>query len=76
MDIINLKLKLRPDEEHQYNSPWNIAADFDIDMSLSAKQIAVMLDEYEADHQTLWRLRRRFISILLDIHILFLQFVK
>ena len=31
---------------------WNIAADFDIDMSLSAKQIAVMLDEYEADHQT------------------------
>ena len=51
-DIKNLKLKLRPDEEHQYNSPWNIAADFDIDMSLSAKQIAVMLDEYEADHQT------------------------
>ncbi len=51
-DIKNLKLKLRPNEEHQYNSPWNIAADFDIDMSLSAKQIAVMLDEYEADHQT------------------------
>ncbi len=51
-DIKNLKLKLRPDEEHQYNSPWNIAADFDIDMSLSAKQIAEMLDEYEADHQT------------------------
>jgi len=22
-DIKNLKLKLRPDEEHQYNSPWN-----------------------------------------------------
>ena len=51
-DIKNLKLKLRPDEEHQYNSLWNIAADFDIDMSLSAKQIAVMLDEYEVDHQT------------------------
>ncbi len=51
-DIKNLKLKLRPDEERQYNSPWNIAADFDIDMSLSAEQIAVMLDEYEADHQT------------------------
>ncbi len=51
-DIKNLKLKLRPDEEHQYNSPWNIAADFDIDMSFSAKQIAAMLDEYESDHQT------------------------
>ena len=23
-DIKNLKLKIRPDEEHQYNSPWNI----------------------------------------------------
>lgn len=23
-DIKNLKLKLRPDEEHKYNSPWNI----------------------------------------------------
>lgn len=23
-DIKNLKLKLRPDSEHQYNSPWNI----------------------------------------------------
>ena len=25
-DIKNLKLKLRPESEHQYNSPWNIAA--------------------------------------------------
>ena len=23
-DIKNLKLKLRPDSEHQYNSPWNV----------------------------------------------------
>ena len=51
-DIKNLKLKLRPDSEHQYNSPWNIAADFDIDMSLSVPQIAKMLEEYEADNQT------------------------
>ena len=29
-DIKNLKLKIRPDAEHQYNSPWNIAADFDM----------------------------------------------
>lgn len=51
-DIKNLKLKLRPDSEHQYNSPWNIAADFDIAMSFSAGQIAGMLNEYEEDHHT------------------------
>lgn len=51
-DIKNLKLKIRPESEHQYNSPWNIAADFDVDMSFSAGQIAVMLREYEADHNT------------------------
>ncbi|MEZ3444516.1 MAG: ATP-binding protein [Lachnospiraceae bacterium] len=50
--IKNLKLKLRPESEHQYNSPWNIAADFKIAMNFSAEQIAAMLDEYEADHQT------------------------
>ncbi len=50
--IKNLKIKLRPESEHQYNSPWNIAADFDIDMSFSAPQIAGMLQEYEADHHT------------------------
>ena len=49
-DVKNLKLKLRDDREYQYNSPWNIAADFDIDMSFSARQIASMLREYEADY--------------------------
>lgn len=49
-DIKNLKLKLRPETEHQYNSPWNIAAKFRIDMSFSSAQIAGMLQEYEADH--------------------------
>lgn len=51
-DIKNLKLKIRPDSEHQYNSPWNIAADFDIDMSFSADQIEAMLADYESDHHT------------------------
>ncbi len=51
-DIKNLKLKMRPNEEHQYNSPWNIAASFDVAMDFSAGQIAEMLREYEADHQT------------------------
>ncbi len=32
-DIKNLKLKIRPEVEHQYNSPWNIASDFMVNMS-------------------------------------------
>lgn len=51
-DIKNLKRKIRSEKEHLYNSPWNIAADFNIDMSLSAKQIAGMLQEYENDNHT------------------------
>lgn len=51
-DIKNLKLKIRPEAQHQFNSPWNIAAKFKIDMSFSVNQIAAMLGEYEADHQT------------------------
>lgn len=51
-DIKNLKLKIRHDSEHQYNSPWNIAARFNVDMSFSAEQIADMLGEYEADNRT------------------------
>lgn len=51
-DIKNLKLKLRPEEEHKYNSPWNIAANFDMDMSFSSEEIAGMLKEYEEDHHT------------------------
>ena len=50
-DIKNLKLKLRPEELHQYNSPWNIAAPFDTDMSLHADGIAAMLTDYKQDHQ-------------------------
>ena len=49
-DIKNLKLKMRPEDLHQYNSLWNIAVPFDVDMSLSADGIAGMLAEYKADH--------------------------
>lgn len=51
-DIRNLKLKLRPESEHRYNSPWNIAADFTVDMSFSAGDIAGMLKTYEQENQT------------------------
>jgi hypothetical protein len=51
-DIKNLKMKLHPEVGLSYNSPWNIAARFDIDMSFSAMEIATMLNEYEADMHT------------------------
>lgn len=51
-DVKHLKSKIRPEEAGKVNSPWNIAADFDIDMSLSKDGIKGMLDEYEADHHT------------------------
>lgn len=51
-DIKHLKVKLRPDDQHSQNSPWNIAADFNVDMSFSTEEIAGMLRDYEADHQT------------------------
>ncbi len=46
------KSKIRPDSDLQYNSPWNIAADFDVCMHFSSEQIETMLAEYESDHQT------------------------
>ena len=50
-DVKNLKQKLRPEEEHKYNSPWNIAADFTVTMSFSQEEIAAMLKEYAADYK-------------------------
>ena len=49
-DIKNLKLKIRPEAEHQYNSPWNIATKFDVDLSLPADGIERMIAEYKTDH--------------------------
>ena len=49
-DVKNLKLKLRQDEEHQYNSPWNIAVPFNENMSLPADGIAGMLADYKTEH--------------------------
>ena len=51
-DIKNLKLKVRPDSDHQYNSPWNIAVSYTADMSLPTDGIDQMLQEYESDHHT------------------------
>ncbi|MFM9948817.1 MAG: AAA-like domain-containing protein [Saprospiraceae bacterium] len=45
-DIKTLKLKLRPGEAAQYNSPWNIATDFKVEMSLLPHEIVPMLEDY------------------------------
>ena len=49
-DVKNLKLKIRPDEQHQFNSPWNVAADYDLDMTFNPQEISTMLVEYENDY--------------------------
>ena len=51
-DVKHLRSRLRPEDAHKVNSPWNIAADFDIDMSLSENGIKGMLEDYELDHHT------------------------
>jgi hypothetical protein len=51
-DVKNIKHKIRPDDERKLNSPWNIAAKFDINMSLDIKGIQGMLADYESEHHT------------------------
>ena len=51
-DVKNMKQKISPDGERKVNSPWNIAADFLVDLSFSASDIAGMLREYEDDYHT------------------------
>ena len=59
-DIKNIKLKMINDGVYEptaaegkiYNSPWNIAADFNVDMSFSPAEITSMLSEYESEHYT------------------------
>lgn len=51
-DVKNLKIKLRPNEEQKYNSPWNIASKFLVDMTFLPDEIKTMLVDYEKDNQT------------------------
>ena len=45
-DIKTIKLKLRPNEEQQLNSPWNIAADLNVDLSFKPHQIVTLLEDF------------------------------
>jgi hypothetical protein len=58
-DIKNIKQKMITSGTHTpnsgegiYNSPWNIATDFDVDMSFSPDEIITMLSDYESEHTT------------------------
>ena len=59
-DIRNLNLKIINEgaytptqtEGKIYNSPWNIAVSFDVDMSFNPAEIAYMLEDYERDRKT------------------------
>ena len=59
-DIKNIKLKMVNDGAYEpkrkeggiFNSPWNIAASFKVDMSFNAEEISTMLREYEMDNKT------------------------
>jgi hypothetical protein len=45
-DVKSLKMKIRPGSEQKYNSPWNIAAEFKVDMNLYPHEIQPMLEDY------------------------------
>ena len=48
-DVKNMKGKIRSDDEQKFNSPWNIAIDFTIDLSFSVNDIKNMLNNYAQD---------------------------
>ena len=51
-DVKNVKKKTGSDDGNRSNSPWNIAADFNVTMSFSKIEIAGMLWDYENDNHT------------------------
>lgn len=56
-DIKNLKHRIREDYEHQMNSPWNIAAEFRVDMSFTIEDIEGMLWDYRTEHQNVMNVK-------------------
>lgn len=51
-NICLLSTLLRPSLQDLNCIPWNIATDFNVDMSFSAEEIAGMLAEYASDHHS------------------------
>ncbi len=67
-DVKTLKLKIRPEEKSTYNSPWNIAISYDIDMTFKAKQIETMLVDYVENDVSLPKMDIAFIAEKLYYH--------
>ncbi len=53
-DVKTLKLKIPSADETKYNSPWNIAADFNVDMTFLPHEIATMLSDYAGHKKSKW----------------------
>ncbi len=51
-DIKTIKLKLDQKSTGQYNSPWNIAVDFDVKMNFNPAEITTMLVQYSNETGT------------------------
>ena len=50
-DVKSLKTKIKKDAVPQFNSPWNIAVDFEVNLSFSATEIQSMLLDYSNEQQ-------------------------
>ncbi|WP_310605210.1 GxxExxY protein [Anaerosporobacter sp.] len=48
-DVRTLKLAMRDESDKRFNSPWNIAAKFEVDMSFNAHEIGSMLLDYQSE---------------------------
>jgi hypothetical protein len=48
-DVKSLKLKVREGDETKLNSPWNIAADFTVDMSFNPAEITSLLADFASE---------------------------
>ncbi len=50
-DVKSLKAKIKKDAVPQFNSPWNIAVDFEVNLSFSAHEIQSMLEDYSKEEK-------------------------
>ena len=50
-DVKSLKIKYRKNSEAKFNSPWNIAVDFEVNLSFSANEIRSMLEDYTKEER-------------------------
>lgn len=48
-DVKTLKARIRSKEKRVYNSPWNIAVDFNVDMELTPAEITPVLEAYQRE---------------------------